>query len=75
MKKQHDVFIKKVLRQSYRMYLGIKNIIDYSIPKTSGINVNYGGAQAGDLGGPLVKVKRLQEYFPEKSGVIILLIF
>jgi glycosyltransferase involved in cell wall biosynthesis len=25
----------------------------------------YGGARSGDIGGPLVKIKRLSEYFPE----------
>jgi glycosyltransferase involved in cell wall biosynthesis len=29
------------------------------------IRLFYGGARAGDLGGPLVKIKRLSEYFPE----------
>ena len=35
MNKQHDVFIKKVLRQSYRMYLGIKTslIIQFQEPQ------------------------------------------
>lgn len=29
------------------------------------IRLFYGGARSGDLGGPLVKVKRLSEHFPE----------
>ena len=28
--------------------------------------VFYGGARAGDIGGPMVKVKRLRAYFPER---------
>jgi glycosyltransferase involved in cell wall biosynthesis len=33
--------------------------------KSKALVIWYGGAFAGDVGGPLVKVKRLQKYFPE----------
>jgi glycosyltransferase involved in cell wall biosynthesis len=35
------------------------------VPRRSGLAVYYGGARAGDVGGPLVKINRLREYFPE----------
>jgi len=34
--------------------------------RESKIKVFYGGARSGNIGGPLVKIKRLQLYFPQK---------
>lgn len=35
------------------------------VPRRRELSVYYGGARSGDVGGPLVKVTRLREYFPE----------
>ncbi len=35
------------------------------VQRKPGISVFYGGARTGDVGGPLVKAKRLQQRFPE----------
>lgn len=37
------------------------------LKKTTNFKVYFGGAFGGDLGGPLVKVSRLQEFFPENK--------
>ena len=34
--------------------------------KVDSVKVFYGGARSGNVGGPLVKIKRLKKYFPEK---------
>jgi len=50
-----------VLFNSAIVYLAKNN----SNINNSGIKIYYGGAYKGDVGGPLVKVKRLAENFPE----------
>jgi glycosyltransferase involved in cell wall biosynthesis len=64
--RQRDLLHKAVARNGYRTMLGVKTLLDMLVPRRHGIHVNYGGARAGDVGGPLVKVKRLREYFPEQ---------
>lgn len=55
--------MKRLLRKGYRMATGLRSLA----ARTGGGSprVFYGGARAGDIGGPLVKVKRLRAYFPE----------
>lgn len=60
-----DPFVKKMLRQAYTAACGAQVLCNYAVPRHSALSVYYGGARRGDLGGPLVKVKRLREYFPE----------
>ena len=59
-----DPFSKRVVRGGWRFLQSLNAI--FAIKKLSGLAVWYGGARSGDLGGPLVKVKRLQRYFPEQ---------
>ena len=73
MKRQLDPLYKNIIRKLYRFLLGLKEIVNILVPKNKEIRLNYAGALAGDVGGPLVKVKRLQEYYPEqKFGYTIL---
>ena len=60
-----DPFKKRVLRGLYRSALGLHSLISIkhggNCPR-----VYYGGARQGNVGGPLVKVKRLRQFFPEE---------
>jgi glycosyltransferase involved in cell wall biosynthesis len=61
-----DAWPRQMLRGGYRLGAGVAALASLSVPgRRSGIRVFYGGARAGDIGGPLVKVKRLRERFPE----------
>ena len=60
-----DPLAKKLLRPAYTAACGIQTLCNTVVPRRSGLSVYYGGARTGDMGGPLVKVKRLREYFPE----------
>jgi len=62
-----DPVIKKILRWGWSVVLAIHALL--SVPfftRGGGVRVFYGGARAGDVGGPLVKVKRLRALFPEQ---------
>lgn len=53
--------------QFFKIFLNI-----FFIRKKDSINIFYGGARSGNIGGPLVKVDRLKSYFPEKFNFNIL---
>ena len=55
--------MKRFLRSGYRAATGLQSLL----ARAGGAHprVFYGGARAGDIGGPLVKVKRLAAHFPE----------
>ena len=58
---------KPLLRQAYGAALGVHALASMATSGTTGApRVFYGGARSGDVGGPLVKVKRLREFFPER---------
>ena len=57
---------KKFARFAYGFALGAGAIVTAPFSGHRGTpRVHYGGALVGDVGGPLVKVRRLIEYFPE----------
>jgi len=58
---------KALVRRAYGVLLGLGAVatVPYS-GKRGAPRVQYGGAITGDVGGPLVKVKRLTEFFPEE---------
>ena len=61
-----DVWPRQILRDGYRFGVGLAALASLFVPAPHGkIRIFYGGARAGDIGGPLVKVKRLREQFPE----------
>lgn len=60
-----DPLSKKLLRQAYTAVCGAQVLCNLAVPRRAQLAVNYGGARTGDAGGPLVKIKRLREYFPE----------
>ena len=62
---QVDPWQKKLLRHVYRVICCSFVLIGLALPRRVTLGVFYGGARAGNLGGPLVKVKRLQQFFPE----------
>ncbi len=55
--------MKRLLRSGYRAAIGLGSLTARA--RGGDPRVFYGGARAGDIGGPLVKVKRLQAHFPE----------
>lgn len=63
---QADSFLKSIIRFCWKSTLTLKAIVSYPFAfKGSAVQVFYGGARAGDIGGPLVKAKRLQQFYPE----------
>lgn len=60
-----DPWTKRLLRQAYMAACGAQVLCNLALPRREELAVYYGGARTGDFGGPLVKVKRLREYFPE----------
>lgn len=60
-----DPWTKKLLREAYKAVCGTQVLCNLAVPRREQLAVYYGGARRGDFGGPLVKVKRLREYFPE----------
>ncbi len=61
-----DPLAKRVLRWGWSAALGGHALASCLAGPDSGIHVFYGGARPGDVGGPLVKVKRLRQVFPER---------
>jgi len=72
-----DSFAKKFLRKAWQTLVSLHVIASRLTCGGGGTaRVFYGGARSGNLGGPLVKVKRLLEYFPQnrwKYNLIYLL--
>lgn len=65
-KTQQDPAGKAFLRRAWRAALMMHAVATTLTAGGGGsARVFYGGARGGNLGGPLVKVKRLQQYFPE----------
>lgn len=60
-----DPLSKRLLRQAYTAVCGAQVLCNLAVPRREQLAVYYGGARRGDFGGPLVKIKRLREYFPE----------
>ncbi|MCR4378608.1 MAG: glycosyltransferase family 4 protein [Rhodospirillales bacterium] len=62
-----DSILKKILRWGWSVALAFHAVLNVLFPFcASHIRVFYGGARPGDVGGPLVKVKRLRTLFPEQ---------
>ncbi len=58
---------KALARRAYGALLGLGAVATVPFSGRRGMpRVQYGGAISGDVGGPLVKVKRLTEFFPEE---------
>lgn len=60
-----DPLSKRALRWGWSALLGGHAMLSAAMPSGDGIRIFYGGARPGDVGGPLVKVKRLRAAFPE----------
>ncbi|MBN2751172.1 MAG: glycosyltransferase family 4 protein [Rhodospirillaceae bacterium] len=61
-----DPLLKGLLRSAWRSTLLAHTLVTTPFSGDTGAaRVFYGGARSGNIGGPLVKVKRLREYFPE----------
>jgi glycosyltransferase involved in cell wall biosynthesis len=56
---------KALLSESYRFAVGLAVMAALPFRSKDKVAVFYGGARAGDAGGPLVKVKLLQQRFPQ----------
>jgi glycosyltransferase involved in cell wall biosynthesis len=62
---QSDPMVKRLVRDAYVQSCGLAVLVAGMTQRQKALAVWYGGARQGNIGGPLVKVKRLQEYFPE----------
>lgn len=62
---QIDPLIKRLLRNGWRGAMLFHSLLAAHPGIHASPKVFYGGARSGNMGGPLVKVKRLQQYFPE----------
>lgn len=60
-----DTLARAALRQGYVAACGAAAVANVTVPRRRDLAVYYGGAFSGDIGGPLVKVRRLREHFPE----------
>ena len=68
-------FSKNIFIFLYKILQFFKIVINLFFVKKKGtINIFYGGARSGDIGGPLVKAHRLKTYFPEKLNFNIIYI-
>lgn len=67
MHQQSDGWLKPLLRLGYRGAMLIHVLATAAAGREGQPRVFYGGARSGNLGGPLVKVKRLQQYFPQEK--------
>lgn len=63
-----DPLIKGMARRAYRFGLGVHERLS-ALTSGGGLapKIYYGGARAGDEGGPKVKIKKLNQAFPERS--------
>lgn len=67
-KTHRDPLLKSLLRSGWRAALLARTLAATPVSGGGGApRVFYGGARSGNVGGPLVKVKRLKEYFPEHT--------
>lgn len=57
--------MKNLLIYLYSVFRGIQVLLSSKKKIFNEINIFYGGARSGNIGGTLVKIKRLKEYFPE----------
>jgi glycosyltransferase involved in cell wall biosynthesis len=62
-----ETVAKVAARSSYRFGCGLMAVLGYARSHRTGAAVHYGGARIGDVGGPLVKIKRLSERFPNRN--------
>lgn len=62
----HDPLAKRLLRSCWSLALGGHAFLSVPFSGSGSVpRVYYGGARPGDIGGPLVKIKRLKNRFPE----------
>jgi len=61
----HDPLTKCALRWGWSVVLGGHAALSAATSGGDGVRVFYAGARPGDLGGPMVKIKRLRATFPE----------
>ena len=72
--RRSDPPIKALARNAYRGANAVRaRLLARRAKPGEAPRVWYGGARAGDAGGPLVKVARLHEAFPEANGMFNLL--
>ncbi|CAG0999281.1 GDP-mannose-dependent alpha-(1-6)-phosphatidylinositol monomannoside mannosyltransferase [Rhodocyclaceae bacterium] len=64
---QKDTLKKRMLRSGWRFALLLHALLAARPGRGKTPCVFYGGARSGNIGGPLVKVKRLQQYFPQHA--------
>jgi len=57
--------MKNILIYLYSILRGLQVLISFNKNNFKGIHIFYGGAISGNIGGTLVKIKRLKQFFPE----------
>lgn len=72
--RRKDPTLKSIARSGYRALTGARALA-FAKPTVAGDTprVFYSGARSGDTGGPLVKVQRLQQAFPQSMGMFNLI--
>ena len=67
-KKERSSILKTILRTIYTFYVDLNLLINlFFIKKNKNLSIYFGGAYAGNLGGTLVKIRRLKKFFKEKK--------
>ena len=60
------ISIKNIIKSIYKRFNLLNIIVASFVPKKNFYPmVFYGGLRSGNIGGPLVKIKKLKKYFPE----------
>lgn len=64
---QNYPLTKVLLRATYIFSQGLLSVMQffYCFRSINKIKIYYAGARSGDIGGPLVKVRRLRKYYPQ----------
>ena len=59
--------LKTLGRSAYRTAIGCHVLVTAPLRTKNSPRIYFAGARSGNLGGTLVKIKRLQEYFPQNA--------
>lgn len=59
--------MKNIIITIYKFLRGAQVLLSNKSKNKKKINIFYGGAISGNIGGTLVKIKRLKKYFPEHN--------
>jgi len=61
------LLIKKFFLLIWKIYIFLKILFNKK-PRNKNLRIFYGGSKSGNIGGPLVKIKKLKQQFPEYTN-------